>query len=91
MNPHSKISMLKNKLSETSSILKENVEKLLQKNEKLNIIAQKSKALSDSSDTFLKNIKEIKRKQKLKYYKYCAMVVGFIILLCLIIYLTFIK
>ena len=66
MNPNSKLNMLKNKLSETSSILKENIEKLMQKNEKLDIIAKKSRGLTDQSDTFLRNIKEIKRKQKLK-------------------------
>lgn len=91
MNPNSKIQVLKNRLSETSTILKQNVEKLLAKNEKLNIIVQKSRNLNESSDILMRNIKEIKRKQKMKYYKYIAIIVLFFILLFIIIYFTFIK
>lgn len=50
-NPnHTKIGVLHNNLNETTEILKESVETLLERNEKLNIIAQKSRKLRDSSD-----------------------------------------
>ena len=66
MNPTSKIGMLKEKLTETTEILHDNVEKLLQRGEKLNIIAQKSSRLRESSDDFVKNIQEIKKNKERK-------------------------
>ena len=90
-NPTSKIKLLKDKLGETTTILTENVEKLIEKNEKLNIIAQKSRSLNDNSDTFLKNIKEIKRKQKFKKYKFYAIAALFVFIIILLLYFQFIK
>ncbi len=84
-NPTSKIGMLKEKLSETTEILHDNVEKLLQRGEKLNIIAQKSSRLRDSSDDFVKNIQEIKRRQKWRKYRCYAIIIIFIIF----VFLTF--
>jgi hypothetical protein len=50
-NPsHSKSGALLNSLSETTDVLRESVEKLLERNEKLNIIAQKSKNLKNTSE-----------------------------------------
>ena len=50
-NPkHTKTGVLLNNLNETAGILKESVEQLLDRNEKLNIIAQKSKHLKSTSD-----------------------------------------
>ena len=72
MNPTSKLSQLKDRITETSTILHDNVEKLLQRNEKLNIIVQ-----------------EIKRRQKMKQYKYIAMIVLFALVLFLIFYFVF--
>lgn len=89
INPTSKISMLKDKLTATSEILHENVERLLQKNEKLSIIAQKSNRLLETSDDFIKNIQEIKKRQKMRYYKYAAMIVLFCLLVAGVIYLMF--
>jgi hypothetical protein len=52
-NPnHTKIGVLHSNLNETAEILRESVEKLLERNENLNIIAQKSKKLRDTSDDF---------------------------------------
>jgi phosphopantothenoylcysteine synthetase/decarboxylase len=50
-NPnHTKSGVLLNSLNETADVLRESVEKLLERNEKLNIIAQKSKNLKNTSD-----------------------------------------
>ena len=78
-NPTSKIGMLKEKLTQTSEILHDNVEKLLQRGEKLNIIAQKSSRLKESSDDFVKNIQEIKRRQRYRKYRCYAIILLFII------------
>jgi hypothetical protein len=43
---------MQNNLNETADVLRESVEKILERNEKLNIIAQKSKKLRDTSDDF---------------------------------------
>ena len=85
-NPTSKLTQLKDRVTETSTILHDNVEKLLQRNEKLNIIAQKSSRLMETSDDFVKNIQEIKRRQKMKQYKYIAMIVLIAITLFVIFY-----
>ena len=86
-NPVSKITTLKNNISQTSEVLHENIEKLIKRNEKLDIIAQKSSSLMDSSDTFYRNIHKIKMRQKYKKLKYLAMVVLLILFIVLLIYL----
>lgn len=86
INPTSKIGKLKEKLSEATEILHDNVEKLLQRGEKLNIIAQKSSRLRDSSDDFVKNIQEIKRRQKWRKYRCYAIIILIILFIILTIY-----
>ena len=86
INPTSKIGMLKERLTETTEILHDNVEKLLQRGEKLNIIAQKSSRLRESSDDFVKNIQEIKRRQKWRKYRCYAIIILIILFIILTIY-----
>lgn len=86
-NPDSKISQLKNGIIRTNEILHENVEKLLQKSEKLNIIAQKSNRLMYDADNFVKNIHEINKRQRIKKYKYIALIFAFLIIVTIFIYL----
>ena len=85
-NPVSKITTLKNNISQTSEVLHENIEKLIKRNEKLDIIAQKSSSLMDSSDTFYRNIHKIKMRQKYKKLKYLAMFVLLILFIALLFY-----
>ncbi len=50
-NPaHTKTGVLVSNLNETAEVLRESVEQLLDRNEKLNIIAQKSKHLKSTSE-----------------------------------------
>jgi len=66
-NPsHSKNGVLVSNLNETAEVLRETVEQLLDRNEKLNIIAQKSKHLKSTSEDLriYVRIKHI----KLKFY-----------------------
>ena len=87
-NPQSKLAMLKNNINQTSEIMHENVEKLFQRNEKLDITLQKSSNLLGSSDVFYKNIHRMKMKQKYKRLKYLAffmlilLIMGFLIYFC---------
>ena len=87
-NPQSKLAMLKNNINQTSEIMHENVEKLFQRNEKLDITLQKSNNLLGSSDVFYKNIHRMKMKQKYKRLKYLAffilvlLIMGFLIYFC---------
>ena len=69
-NPQSKLAMLKNSINQTNEIMHENVEKLFQRNEKLEITLQKSNNLLGNSDVFYKNIHRMKMKQKYKRLKY---------------------
>ena len=85
-NPQSKLAMLKNSINQTNEIMHENVEKLFQRNEKLEITLQKSNNLLGNSDVFYKNIHRMKMKQKYKRLKYIAFFILVVLVLALLIY-----
>ena len=85
-NPQSKLAMLKNNINQTSEIMHQNVEKLFQRNEKLEITLQKSNNLLGNSDVFYKNIHRMKMKQKYKRLKYIAFFILIILVMALLIY-----
>ena len=85
-NPQSKLAMLKNNINQTSEIMHENVERLFQRNEKLEITLQKSNNLLGSSDIFYKNIHRMKMKQKYKRLKYIALFILIVLIMALLIY-----
>ena len=84
-NPVSKIKMLENSVSKMNDILLENVQQLLERDTKLDLIAQKSERLMGDSNNFMKNIQEIKRRQKLKKYKYYIIIGGIFFFMLFII------
>ena len=86
-NPQSKLAMLKNNINQTSEIMHQNVEKLFQRNEKLEITLQKSHNLLGDSDVFYKNIHRIKMKQKYKRLKYIVIFILVVLIMGLLIYL----
>ena len=88
-NPKTKIDKLSNQVTQTAEVLHENIEKLLQRNEKLNIIAQKSKRLQDNSDLYIKTIHDIKKKQKMKKYRNYAMIAGFVFCILFLYHVLF--
>ena len=88
-NPVSKIKMLENSVSKMNDILLENVQQLLERDAKLDLIAQKSERLMGDSNNFMKNIQEIKRRQKLKKYKYYIIIGGIFFLCILLLYANF--
>ena len=85
-NPQSKLAMLKNSINQTSEIMHENVEKLFQRSEKLEITLQKSNNLLGNSDVFYKNIHRMKMKQKYKRLKYIAFFILIVLVMALLIY-----
>ena len=85
-NPQSKLAMLKNNINQTSEIMHQNVEKLFQRNEKLEITLQKSNNLLGNSDVFYKNIHRIKMKQKYKRLKYILAFILIVLVMALLIY-----
>ena len=85
-NPQSKLAMLKNSINQTNEIMHENVEKLFQRNEKLEITLQKSNNLLGNSDVFYKNIHRMKMKQKYKRLKYIAFFILIVLVMALLIY-----
>ena len=86
-NPQSKLALLKNNLNQTSEIMHQNVEKLFERSEKLEITLQKSNNLLGNSDVFYKNIHKIKMKQKYKRLKYIFLFILLILIMGLLIYL----
>ena len=85
-NSQSKLDMLKNSINQTNEIMHENVEKLFQRNEKLEITLQKSNNLLGNSDVFYKNIHRMKMKQKYKRLKYIAFFILVVLVMALLIY-----
>ena len=85
-NPQSKLAMLKNNINQTSEIMHQNVEKLFQRNEKLEITLQKSNNLLGNSDVFYKNIHRMKMKQKYKRIKYIAVFILIVLIMAMLIY-----
>ena len=85
-NPQSKLAMLKNNINQTSEIMHQNVEKLFQRSEKLEITLQKSNNLLGNSDVFYKNIHRMKMKQKYKRLKYIALFILIVLIMALLIY-----
>ncbi len=88
-NPISKIKLLENSVSKTHSILFENVQHLMERDAKLDLIAQKSNRLTESSDNFIKNIHEIKRRQKMKKFKIYGIIAALIFFIVIFIYMKF--
>ena len=88
-NPISKIKLLQNSVSKTQSILFENVQQLMERDTKLDLIAQKSNRLTETSDSFMKNIHEIKKRQKMKKYKLYGIIGAFAFVVIIFIYLKF--
>ena len=85
-NPLSKLAMLKNNINQTSEIMHQNVEKLFQRNEKLEITLQKSNNLLGNSDVFYRNIHRIKMKQKYQRLKYIGIFILIVLVMALLIY-----
>jgi hypothetical protein len=79
--------MLRNNINQTSEIMHQNVEKLFERNEKLEITLQKSNNLLGNSDVFYKNIHRIKMKQKYKRLKYIVIFILVVLIMGLLIYL----
>ena len=88
-NPQSKLALLKNNINQTSEIMHENVEKLFQRSEKLDITIQKSNSLLGTSDVFYKNIHRMKMKQKYKRLKFIAIFILILLILGFLIYFIF--
>jgi len=85
-NPHTKLDMLKKSLNQTNEILHENVEKIFQRSEKLDLAIQKSSNLSNNSDVYYRNIQKMKLKLKYKKLKYLAIFTIFVLVTGFIIY-----
>ena len=88
-NPQSKLAILKNNINQTSEIMHENVEKLFQRNEKLEITLQKSNNLAGTSDVFYKNIHRMKMRQKYKRIKFCIFLILVLLVIGLLLYFIF--
>ena len=61
----------------------------MERDTKLDLIAQKSNRLTQSSDNLLKNIHQIKKREKMKKYKTYCIVGTAIFILVFFIYIKF--
>jgi hypothetical protein len=76
-----------NNLNETADILRQSVETLLQRNEKINIIAQKSKNLKSTSNDMRILATDIKKRQRRNFLKYILIALSLVLIFGIVLYL----
>ena len=71
-NSNNKIIECQQKLDETKTILSENIEKVIERGDKIELIVDKTQKLQINSKKFLKSTRNLKRNMCVRKYKlYC--------------------
>ncbi|KAH7281538.1 hypothetical protein KP509_36G052600 [Ceratopteris richardii] len=83
-----KIAKVKAQVSEVKGIMMENIEKVLDRGEKIELLVDKTENLRFQADNFQKQGKQLRRKMCLQNMKVKLVVLGIVILLILIIWLS---
>ncbi|MCO5604399.1 hypothetical protein L7F22_058564 [Adiantum nelumboides] len=83
-----KLAKVKAQVSEVKGIMMENIEKVLDRGEKIELLVDKSENLRFQADNFQKQGKQLRRKMWLQNMKVKLVVLGIVVLLILIIWLS---
>ncbi|KAI5066486.1 hypothetical protein GOP47_0019110 [Adiantum capillus-veneris] len=83
-----KLAKVKAQVSEVKGIMMENIEKVLDRGEKIELLVDKSENLRFQADNFQKQGKQLRRNMWLQNMKVKLVVLGIIVLLILIIWLS---
>lgn len=83
-----KIAKVKAQVSEVKGIMMENIEKVLDRGEKIELLVDKTENLRFQADNFQKQGKQLRRKMWLQNMKVKLVVLGIVIILILIIWLS---
>eukprot|EP00249_Psilotum_nudum_P005070 c18547_g1_i1 orf=407-1072(-) len=83
-----KLAKVKAQVSEVKGIMMENIEKVLDRGEKIELLVDKTENLRFQADNFQKQGKQLRRKMWLQNMKVKLVVLGIVIILILIIWLS---
>ncbi|MCO5567569.1 hypothetical protein L7F22_021263 [Adiantum nelumboides] len=86
-----KIAKVKAQVSEVKGIMMENIEKVLDRGEKIELLVDKTENLRFQADNFQKQGKQLRRKMWLQNMKVKLVVLAIVIILILIIWLSICK
>lgn len=86
-----KLAKVKAQVSEVKGIMMENIEKVLDRGEKIELLVDKTENLRFQADNFQKQGKQLRRKMWLQNMKVKLVVLGIVIILILIIWLSVCK
>eukprot|EP01018_Ginkgo_biloba_P032974 Gb_02575 [translate_table: standard] len=84
----SKLSKIKAQVSEVKGIMMDNIEKVLDRGEKIELLVDKSENLRFQADNFQRQGRQLRRKMWLKNFKVKLMVLSIFIVIILIIWLA---
>ncbi|MCO5608804.1 hypothetical protein L7F22_063021 [Adiantum nelumboides] len=83
-----KLAKVKAQVSEVKGIMMENIEKVLDRGEKIELLVDKSENLRFQADNFQKQGKQLRRRMWLQNMKVKLVVLGIVVVLILIIWLS---
>ena len=76
------------KLNETTRLLKNNTDKLIERDSHLDDMESRSAALLLNSNTFKRKARELRRKEYIRSYSCISIIIGVVLLLIVIIFIT---
>jgi vesicle-associated membrane protein 72 len=83
-----KISKIKSQVAEVKGIMMDNIEKVLDRGEKIELLVDKTENLRSQADNFQRQGKQLRRKMWFQNFKVKLIVLAIIIVIILIIYLS---
>uniref|UniRef100_A0A0D6R2N3 V-SNARE coiled-coil homology domain-containing protein n=1 Tax=Araucaria cunninghamii TaxID=56994 RepID=A0A0D6R2N3_ARACU len=87
----SKFSKVKAQVSEVKGIMMDNIEKVLDRGEKIELLVDKTEGLQFQADTFQRQGRQLRRKMWLQNLKFKLIILGIVLIIFLIIWLSVCK
>lgn len=84
----SKFSKIKAQVSEVKGIMMDNIEKVLDRGEKIELLVDKTEGLQFQADNFQRQGRQLRRKMWLQNLKFKLIVLGIVLVILLIIWLS---
>uniref|UniRef100_A0A0C9RNS7 TSA: Wollemia nobilis Ref_Wollemi_Transcript_7705_1165 transcribed RNA sequence n=1 Tax=Wollemia nobilis TaxID=56998 RepID=A0A0C9RNS7_9CONI len=84
----SKLSKVKAQVSEVKGIMMDNIEKVLDRGEKIELLVDKTEGLQFQADTFQRQGRQLRRKMWLQNLKFKLIILGIVLIIFLIICLS---
>lgn len=81
-----KIKLIQNEISETTHIMKQNIDVVLERGEKIETLQEKTQQLEKDANTFQKISTKLKRSMCIKNAKMTAIIIAIFLIIFLIIF-----